>query len=87
LDYRPIDFGYRKIVIERSQNSSQKDRSGDIYKKLEEEENKKIEEKIKLKEANIELISEFIQDLLKRETEFEMDKLYKLPTFKDKYTL
>ncbi len=87
IDYRPIDFAYKKNVIERLQNSSQKDRSGDHFKKLEEEEKRKIEEKIKLKEANIELISEFIIDLQKKEQEVDMEKLYKLPSFKEKYTL
>ncbi len=87
IDYRPIDFAYKKNVIERLQNSSQKDRTGDHFKKLEEEEKRKIEEKIKLKEANIELISEFIIDLQKKEQEVDMEKLYKLPSFKEKYTL
>lgn len=87
LDYRPIDFAYRKIVIERSQNNSQKERAGDFYRKQEEEENKRIEEKIKLKEANIELISEFIPDLIRKEVDFDMEKLNKLPTFKEKYSL
>lgn len=75
------------MVIDRLQNNTQKDRNGDQYKKNEEEEKRKIEEKIKLKEANIELISEFISDLQKKEQEVDMDKLYRVPLFREKYTL
>ena len=76
----------RKIVIERLSNT-QKDKNGDTLKKKDEDEKMKIEEKIKLKESNIELISEFINDLRKKEIEVDMDKLNKVPSFKEKYSL
>lgn len=68
-------------------SNTQKDKNGDSLKKKDEDEKMKIEEKIKLKESNIELISEFINDLRKKEIEVDMDKLNKVPSFKEKYSL